>query len=87
MNFFGLLTEIYSKNPGTIWNSTFGNGVNVGQLYQNPEGGYYEIIKLTRIKNKDGKLLKDIRDIVFYEDVGKDKMENTLGLINQHVHQ
>jgi hypothetical protein len=80
VNAFGLLIEIFSDNLHTIWSSIFGNGVNVGQIYENPEGGYYKILSLERHLDKSGNRIKDIRMIELYRNLGRDEKGNYIGI-------
>jgi RHS repeat-associated protein len=79
LNIFSIAIEAFSNNPHTIWNSTFGNGINLGQLYENPGGGYYKIININKQYEK-GKLVKESRTVDLYRDMGKDKDGNYIGV-------
>ena len=56
-NIFGVMYEVFSDNPHTTWNYTFGNGSNVNQVYAHHDGGYYVIEKKNKVMNAQGEVI------------------------------
>jgi hypothetical protein len=79
INLLSVAIELFSKDPHTMWNSTFGNGAHIGQIYINPDGGYYQVLKEDNYYDKDGNREKTTRLLEFYKSYGKDKDGNYFG--------
>ena len=75
-NFFtiaGAYLDVFSDNPESLFNTTFGNGSNVGQIYKainedgTPvEGTYYVVVARESIYNDDGDLTAQSSTVTFF---------------------
>ena len=86
--------EILSDSPSTMWNQTYGNGLNVGQLYQQLgetgpiTGAYYMINSQENSYDSKGNIESVSTSITeYYMDYNKAKgeLEIRQGATNDYI--
>ena len=75
-----ILLEVFSDNPHSTWNSTFGNGTNANQIYSKSDGGYYMMIQKHNIMNSNGETIGYDATVIHYSAYGQDENGKYIGI-------